>query len=153
MKKLLFLLVALSLLSCQQNAESEIIANDPRSCPVTEPQWITPPNDSAVSNDPVAGYYFVNDDASIMASAWWTEEYSLQSGENGNKTGWFRPAGETLEITGTRLDAEAPQMESSVPCCYPTQFQATGLIFPTSGCWEVNSQAADKRLSFIVWVN
>ena len=64
----------------------------------------------------------------------------------------FRPAGETLQITGQRLDAEADPMTASVPCCYPTQFQATGLTFPTGGCWEIESQAANKTLSFIVWV-
>lgn len=124
------------------------------ACPLTEAAWVKPPEDSAVQNEPQFGYYYVNADRSIWASAWWTdqEEYPLRAGEAGNKLGWFRPAGATLAITGQRLDAEAPPLEAHVPCCYPTRFQATGVMFPTEGCWEVNARAAESALSFVVWV-
>jgi hypothetical protein len=123
-------------------------------CPVTEPAWVKPPDDAAVMNPPDYGYYFVNEDSSIMASAWWAvplKDYSLIL-EEGIKVGWFRPEGAELTITGKRLDAEAPPLESHAPCCYPTRFQATGLYFPTEGCWEVNAKAADKELTFVVWL-
>jgi len=121
-------------------------------CPLTEPVWVKPPDDSAVLTPPEFGYYFVNADRSILASAWWTEEYPLRAGEDGNKLGWFRPAGATLAITGRRIDAEAPPMEAHIPCCYPTRFQATGLVFPAEGCWEVTAKAAESELTFVVWV-
>jgi hypothetical protein len=128
--------------------------NTSNTCPVTEPVWAKPPDDSAVQNPPSYGYYFLNEDRSIWASAWWTdsEEYSLHAGEDGNKVGWFRPAGAELKIIGRRLDAQAPPLEAHVPCCYPTQFQATGLAFPTEGCWEVTAKAADSILTFVVQV-
>ena len=49
------------------------------ACPLTEPVWAKPPEDSAVQDPPAFGYYFVNADRSIWASAWWTdkEEYDL----------------------------------------------------------------------------
>ena len=124
------------------------------SCPLTEPVWAKPPEDSAVLNPPVEGYYFVNEDRSIWASAWWAEmeNYELHVSEEGIKVGWFRPAGAVLEITGQRVDGQAPPLEAHVPCCYPTRFQATGLYFPTEGCWEVKAKAADRELSFFVWV-
>ena len=124
------------------------------SCLVSEPVWLKPPDDSAVPDSPAYGYYFANKDRSILASAWWTEqeEYHLRVGEEGIKVGWFRPAGATLEITGQRIDAQAPPLEAHIPCCYPTRFQATGLAFPTEGCWEVTAKAADSELSFIIWV-
>ena len=124
------------------------------SCPLTEPVLATPPEDSAVLNPPVEGYYFVNEDGSIWASAWWAEmdDYELHVNEEGIKVGSFRPAGAVLEITGERVDAQAPLLEAHVPCCYPTRFQAAGLYFPTEGCWEVNAKAADSELSFFVWV-
>lgn len=134
------------------SAPPAIVENDPETCPVTEPAWITPPDDTAVSNDPVAGHYFVNESETIMASAWWHDGYHLTVGENGNKVGWFRPAGETLHISGERLDAEAAPLEAHVPCCYPTQFQATGIMFPVEGCWQVDAIAAEETLSFTVWV-
>jgi hypothetical protein len=124
------------------------------ACPLTEAVWIKPPEDSAVLNEPAFGYYFVNEDQSIWASAWWTEneEFPLRAGDEGNKLGWFRPAGAELVITGQRLDGDAPLLEAEIPCCYPTRFQATGLYFPTEGCWEVNAKAEDRELSFVVWV-
>ena len=125
-----------------------------RNCPVTEPVWVKPPEDAAVLDTPEFGYYFVNEDSSIMASAWWARsenEFPIVL-EAGIKVGWFKPEGAELIITGQRLDGKAPALESHVPCCYPTRFQATGLYFPTGGCWEVNAKAADKELSFIVWL-
>ena len=124
-------------------------------CAVTEPEWVKPPEDSAVGNPPEFGHYYVNEDRSIWAAAWWTgieKDYLRAGEERGIKTGWFRPAGEELIITGRRLDGQAPPLETSVPCCYPTRFQATGLIFPAEGCWEVTATAADRELSFIVQV-
>ena len=124
------------------------------ACPVTEAVLAIPPDDSAVQGPPGPGYYYVNEDRSIWASAWWTEaeENRLRASEEGIKVGWFRPTGTTLEITGQRLDAHAPPLEAHVPCCYPTRFQATGVIFPTQGCWEVTARAADSVLSFVVKV-
>lgn len=142
-----------ALVACTGTSPTESdLAN---SCAITEPVWAKPPNDAAVQGEPGFGYYFINEDQSIWAAAWWAEpelEYLLVASENGIKTGWFRPAGATLEITGQRLDAQAPPLEAHVPCCYPTRFQATGLSFPTEGCWQVTARAADSELSFVVEV-
>ena len=123
-------------------------------CPLTEPIWEKPPADAAVPDAPAYSYYFVNEDRSIWASAGWAGKEGVppQVTEEGIKVGWFRPAGATLEISGHRLDGKAPSLESNVPCCYPTRFQATGIYFPTEGCWEVTAMADDKELSFVVWV-
>jgi hypothetical protein len=123
-------------------------------CPVTEPVWIKPPNDAAVQGSPEFGYYLVNEDQSIWASAWWAAKDAdpLRVSQDGIKVGWFRPAGANLEITGQRIDGQAPPLDADVPCCYPTRFQATGLVFPTEGCWEVTAKAADRTLSFVVAV-
>lgn len=147
---LLLLLPILAACAGAPSAESAASA-----CPLSEPVWAKPPADSAVQGAPAFGYYFVNDDRSIWAAAWWTgeeDEYWLRAGDEGIKTGWFRPAGTTLEIAGRRLDGQAPALHSHVPCCYPTRFQATGLFFPTEGCWEVTAGAAESELSFVVWV-
>jgi hypothetical protein len=124
------------------------------ACPVTEPAWVKPPEDTAVQGSPGFGYYYVNEDSSIWAAAWWTgeEESHLRVSEEGIKTGWFRPAGAELKVTGKRIDGEAPPFHFHAPCCYPTRFQASGLYFPTEGCWELNAKAAESELSFIVWV-
>ena len=124
------------------------------SCPITQPVWIKPPEDSAIQDSPAFGYYFANEDRSILASARWTdqEDYQLHVTEEGIKLGWFRPAGAPLEITGQRVDAKAAPLHADIPVTYPTRFQATGLYFPAEGCWEVNAKAGDSELTFVVWV-
>lgn len=123
-------------------------------CPVTEPVWEKPPEDAAVLNPPTYGYYFINEDQSIWASAEWATSKAkpLHLTDEGIKVGWFRPAGALLEITGRRLDGKATALVAEAPCCYPTRFQASGLYFPTEGCWEVIARAEDKELRFVVWV-
>lgn len=128
-------------------------ACSPAVCPASEPVRLTPPDDEAVSNPPTQGYYFANEDNSILASAWWvTEDAPEYDPSQGIKVGWFRPAGETLVITGRRLDGSAPPLQVEIPCCYPTRFQATGLYFPTSGCWEITATAGESTLTFVVTI-
>ncbi len=124
------------------------------ACPVSEPAWAKPPDDTAIRSTPAYGYYFINRDQSIWASAWWeeAEDYPLRASKDGIKVGWFRPAGETLEITGRRLDGHSPPLETHIPCCYPTRFQSSGLYFPGEGCWEITASAGESVLSFIVRV-
>jgi len=161
MAKVGFCLLCLGLSACTvapvvptRTAATPTQAASAGACPLTEALWIKPPDDAAVQNPPQYGYYFVNEDRSMWASAWWTgeEETYLRADEAGVKVGWFRPAGATLEITGQRLDAPASPLDAHVPCCYPTRFQSSGLFFPTEGCWQVNAQAAGSQLSFVVQV-
>ena len=123
-------------------------------CPVTQTEWFQPPEDDAFSETPEFGHYYVNSDQSIIASAWWTEEPEsyLRAGPNGIKTGWFRPAGAELIITGYRLDDASQVLDAHVPCCYPSRFQAVGLMFPSEGCWQVQAKAGESELSFVVFV-
>jgi hypothetical protein len=69
------------------------------------------------------------------------------------KTMWVRPGGLELKVTGRRLDGPAPPLEAGVPCCYPTGYQASSLLFPTPGCWEVTATAGDNTLVFVTRVN
>jgi hypothetical protein len=132
-----------------------IAFTEENACKVTEPVWAKPPQDSAVQDPSAYGYYYMNQDRTIWASAWWPveDENYLRATQEGVKMGWFRPAGAELKITGQRLDSMAPPLETHVPCCYPTRFQATGLYFPMEGCWEITARAADSVLSFTVWVD
>ena len=124
------------------------------ACLLTNPLWVKPPEDSAVLDPPAFGDYFVNEDRSIWGSASWAteEEFGLNVAGEWIKVGWFRPAGADLVITGKRLDGNAPPLDYETGCCYPTRFQASGLYFPSTGCWEVTAKADDKELSFVVWI-
>jgi hypothetical protein len=136
------------------SVQAQAVKAEADACPVTDAVWAKPPDDAAVQGSSAFGYYFVNDDRSIWASAWWAGQTDnpLQVREEGIKVGWFRPAGATLQITGQRIDAQGAPLEAHVPCCYPTRFQATGLFFPSAGCWTVKAKADERELSFVVWV-
>ncbi len=151
----LILILFLSVLPAACTASKQSVVDvSANICPVTEAVWAKPPEDSAVVGSSEYGYYFVNEDRSIWASAWWADQEGnyLNAGEEGIKIGWFRLEGAELEISGQRIDAQAPPLDAHIPCCYPTRFQATGLVFPTEGCWEVMATAEGSVLSFFIEV-
>ncbi len=69
------------------------------------------------------------------------------------KQGWWRGVPGTLVIKGHRLDSPPPPLTASVPYGYgDLGFVATGLTFPTVGCWQVDGKDGRVRLSFVVKV-
>jgi hypothetical protein len=74
-------------------------------------------------------------------------------GSIGWKFGWWRIVPGRLTITGRRLDAPSPPPRASVPDGYGTQgFQASGVSFPTEGCWEVTGSVGGSELTFVNFV-
>jgi hypothetical protein len=72
---------------------------------------------------------------------------------------WWRGPGVVgaLAITGRRLgpqaDKSAPPLQAEIPQGYgETGFQASALVFPTEGCWEVTGRAGEAALTFVTWV-
>jgi len=66
---------------------------------------------------------------------------------------WWRLVAGHLTITGRRLDAPAPPLEPRVPLGYGNiGFQASGVIFPTEGCWQVTAKIAHAALTFVTFV-
>jgi hypothetical protein len=66
---------------------------------------------------------------------------------------WWRGVRGKLTIQGQRLDAPAPPLRADIPGGYgDTGFQATGLIFPTEGCWEVTGKVGESSLTFVTRV-
>ena len=69
------------------------------------------------------------------------------------KFGWVRGVRGRLAITGRRLDAAAPPLRAHIPDGYgEADFQATGLIFPTPGCWEVTGSVGNASITFVTRV-
>jgi hypothetical protein len=69
------------------------------------------------------------------------------------KFGWQRGVRGQLTIEGRRLDAPAPLLRSEVPNGYGALgFQATYVIFPTPGCWEVAGRVSDASVTFVTVV-
>jgi hypothetical protein len=116
------------------------------ACLVTTPETATPPDDP--NADPFgAGPWFINADQTIWAD--WGPGWAAGKSAT-NKVIWLRPAQTDLVLSGQRLDGESLPMEASIPCCYNTGFQVTGLYFPTGGCWEVTATAGESQLQFVV---
>jgi hypothetical protein len=63
---------------------------------------------------------------------------------------WWRGVKGQLTIEGQRLDASARPLRAHVGSGYgDTGFQASALIFPTPGCWEVTGRVDDASLTFV----
>ena len=115
-------------------------------CPVSTPTQDYPTDTDVFGGGPGAEWYCSQDN----------ELCTVKSGPwpaGGWKVGWRKPPGANLEVSGRRLDAEAPPLGASVPDGYGGTFQASGLIFPTGGCWEVEARAGSNVLRFVVPVD
>lgn len=69
------------------------------------------------------------------------------------KLGWWRLSPGDLSIAGRRLDGVAPPLAANVPDGYRTSgFQASGVTFPTEGCWEITGTVGEHTLTTVVYV-
>lgn len=68
------------------------------------------------------------------------------------KVGWWRAGSGRPVITGRRIDGYAAPLRAHVPNGYSPGFQATGLTFPTTGCWRVSGSYGGASLTFTVRV-
>lgn len=118
------------------------------ACPVTDAIWAEPPRDP--NADPFGmGPWYISADRTIWAG--W-DAVRMVACPEGNKVLWIRPQGTQLTVSGRRLDANAGPASATIPCCYPTGFQASGLMFPTEGCWEISAKAGTSELTFVTRV-
>ena len=127
---------------------------DSAACPVTEPR----PAPDTVGNLWGKGSAFGNDDLWVgglgeKGIILVDDRFVEADGSIGWKLGWWRFVSGVVTITGRRLDATAPPLRGSAPDGYgSTGFQASGVFFPTEGCWEVTGTLGDTKLSFVTFV-
>jgi hypothetical protein len=75
----------------------------------------------------------------------------LQQGHEGDLR--FQASCGKLTMEGKRLDAPSSPLRTWIPDGYGDKgFQATELIFPTVGCWEVTGKVANASLPFVTQV-
>ncbi len=76
------------------------------------------------------------------------------AGPQGLKVLWYRSVAGKLTVEGQRLDAAAPSLQADIPEGYGNSgYQASGLVFPAEGCWEVTGRVAGQALRFVVSVH
>jgi hypothetical protein len=157
-RKWLWILAALALAGCDDEPDPPVAAK-PAGAPITGRCPVTIPDDHVRT---YAGE-FNHGDRSLAVLLWpkgrlvagppdgstWGEV--RPDGTIYAKLGWWRGAdGGQLRIEGERLDGRAPPLRADIPHGYgPTGFQATALLFPTTGCWRVVATAGDARLEFV----
>jgi hypothetical protein len=120
---------------------------------------VTLPDGKRPPGEAVSAQYFGNDRLwtvlwphGVIAA---TPEYVEPDGSVGMKVPWWRGIGVVgkLAITGRRLDAPARPLRAVVPDGYGrTGFQASGIDFPTEGCWQVTGKAGRASLTFVTIV-
>ena len=126
---------------------------DGTACPVTLPNGHNPPGQGLTSK------------LSHGNGRLWVELYprgiirpayygrARPNGAIAIKFPWTRGVPGHLEITGRRLDADAPALRSWIPGGYGrTGFQSTGVIFPTTGCWEMTGRVGSASLTVVTKV-
>jgi len=128
----------------------------PTDCPVT-PYAAEPPNVPATMARTAEGERVSFTRTWFHAEGIWAGLSPAQQGEwyagpEGQKVLWVRP-GRFLDIDGRRLDGPAPPLEATIPDGYSGAIQASGLVFPTEGCWEVTARASNRVLRFVVLVH
>jgi len=70
-----------------------------------------------------------------------------------DKFPWWRGVSGSLRIDGRRLDGPAPPLSANIPDGYgSTGFQASVVLFPTEGCWEVTGRAGEASLTIVTLV-
>ena len=76
-------------------------------------------------------------------------------GSIGLKFAWWRALGVgaagDLQIVGHELNTNAT-IVATIPDGYDQYFQATGITFPTEGCYEITARSGDAALTFVVKV-
>lgn len=116
-------------------------------------------NDSTPPGEKSAHGYYGN---GSLWTALWSDGVVIADSSYVDSTGaiqmkwpWWRAptvVGE-FKIDGRRLDADAPPLRVKLPSGYGTSgFQASTLIFPTAGCWQVDARVGDAALEFVTLV-
>jgi hypothetical protein len=131
------------------------ILND--GCPVTAPNGSTPPGEDPDRSGNVLGngaiWVGLYPEGTVVFEPDGQGGRDPLDGSYSMKFGWWRGVEGRLEITGRRLDADAPPMWGEVPDGYGDHgFQATGLVFPTEGCWQVTGRVGDATITFVTRV-
>jgi hypothetical protein len=128
----------------------------PRGCPVTLPRS----GPSSIPKESFFGWESSYGDGRLAVGGLWPNgvikagpEFVEKDGSVGMKFGWWHGIPGKLDITGRRLDGSARYLRADIPDGYgETGFQATGLYFPTEGCWEVTGRVDTTHRTFITYV-
>jgi hypothetical protein len=127
-------------------------------CPVTRPRRWRPPE--GVAPDALFGAAVAHGNGKLWVGGLGEggvlevgPAYVEPDGSVGMKFGWWRAVPGRLRISGRRLDGAAPPLRADVPDGYGDRgFQASGVWFPSEGCWEATGRVGSTSLTFVTFV-
>ena len=132
------------------------IARRLRRCPVTEANHEIPPGQEDNPGAEVADYHGDGDLWTVLPpSGVLVAQPSdvRRDGSIARKFPWWRGVEGDLAITGRRVDRPGGTVQASIPPGYdPTGFQASAIIFPGEGCWQVTATAGTAEMTFVTLV-
>jgi hypothetical protein len=150
----LFVLILLLWISVGCSASSATGPPVAAVCQPTQPNGDTPPGE-----EPGPTWY--GNGRLYTALGWRNGEiladprYVEADGSIGMKFPWWRAPGVgapgDLRITGHEIATGVP-ISPVIPDGYGQRFQATGINFPTEGCYEITGQSGDAQLTFVTKV-
>jgi hypothetical protein len=123
-------------------------------CPVTSP------NERGLPGEPAPqGNH--GDGSSLSTALWPGGRVTFKPGGPGcvardgsllMKWPWWRGIRGQLAVDGRSLDGSSGVVRAAILPYGETGFQASALVFPGPGCWEVSGHVGEATLSFVVLV-
>ena len=166
----LAVLMSVTALTAMAQSSPQQTAVPPASCPVTTPPAapFTPPGERKLrANDSV---FLIGTEklwiALSKAGVWyWAPHAPAHENEVQPLTeklfwmsvdfNWRKEYPPRIEVTGRRLDGDAPPLLKLRPTNAlgkPYSAMLVGVYVPTPGCWEITGEYKGQKLSFVVWV-
>jgi hypothetical protein len=122
--------------------------------PVAACEPTLPNGDAPPGHEPGPNWY---GNGSLYTALWPNGEiiasraFVRADGSIGMKFPWWRAPGVgaagDLRITGREVTTGA-NISAEIPDGYGPRFQASGIIFPTEGCYEITAKSGDAELTF-----
>lgn len=123
----------------------------PAPCNPTQPNGDTPPGEDPSPTFHGNGLLYTSglaDGGEIVADP----RSVAADGSIGIKFAWWRASGVgaagDLQITGHETNTGAV-VTASIPEGYGQRFQASGITFPSAGCYEITATSGDAVLTFV----
>lgn len=139
-------------------AARPVTVADARHCPVTIGH---PVPGNVWWRKQLAGWNSAHGNGKLWVGGLWPHGVTIitrddvgPDGQLGMKFGWYRLTSGYLQITGRRLDGSAPPASGmTFPGGYGlTGFNASGVVFPAEGCWQVTGRVGPVALTFVTFV-
>jgi hypothetical protein len=145
--KRVVLLIPLLVASCSPiSGPTAEYASPVSACPVTAWSSTRPPDAAAAS---FTSTWYGND--SLWAGLDRSYAGKWYASSSGVKVLWYRSARGKLTVDGSRIDGSALALKADIPEGYgDTGIQASGLVFPSEGCWKVTGKLNGQEITFVV---